>query len=72
MSLVLDQAAVGVMRTSLQFWRNTIFSVVKLAALFAAGFWIAGGEGFTIFVTWVLGVGVSLLAIVLLEAWRAS
>jgi O-antigen/teichoic acid export membrane protein len=68
MSLVLDQAAVGVMRSSLQFWRNTIFAAVKLAALFAAGTWLARSEGFTIFTTWIVGVAVSLLAIVLIEA----
>ena len=68
MSLVLDQAAVGVMRSSLQFWRNTIFSVVKLAALFAAGTWLARSDGFTIFSAWVLGIAASLLAIVILEA----
>jgi O-antigen/teichoic acid export membrane protein len=68
MSLVLDQAAVGVMRTSLQFWRNTIFSVIKLAALAAAGFWLARTAGFSIFVTWVVGVGVSLVAVIAIEA----
>ncbi|MCU0507504.1 MAG: hypothetical protein MUC34_03725 [Anaerolineae bacterium] len=68
MSLVLDQAAVGVMRSSLQLWRNTIFSVVKLAALVAVGMWLARSDSYAIFVTWVIGVGVSLAAIVALEA----
>ena len=67
MSLVLDQAAVGVMRSSLQFWRNTIFSVVKLAALFGAAY-LAATEGFTIFTAWVIGVAASMGAVVLLEA----
>jgi O-antigen/teichoic acid export membrane protein len=68
MSLVLDQAAVGVMRSSLQFWRNTIFSVVKLAALAAVGIWLARTDSYAIFITWVLGVAVSLAAIVVMEA----
>jgi O-antigen/teichoic acid export membrane protein len=68
MSLVVDQAAVGVMRGSLQFWRNAIFAVIKLAALAAVGLLLVRHDGFSIFATWVLGVGASLVAIVLLEA----
>ena len=68
MGFVLDQASVGVMRSSLQLWRNTIFSVVKLAALAVAAIWLARTDSYAIFVTWVLGIGTSLAAIVLLEA----
>lgn len=72
MSLVLDQAAVGVMRSSVQFWRNAVFSIAKLAALAGVGIWLARTDSYVIFMTWVLGVGVSLFAIVLLEAGRGK
>ena len=67
MGLVLDQAAVGVMRSSLQFWRNTIFAVAKLLALAALALWLQQFAGFSIFVTWVSATVISLLAVVLIE-----
>lgn len=67
MGLVFDQAAVGVMRTPLQFWRNAIFSVTKLLALVALALWLHQSTGLSIFVTWVAGTTVSLLAVVLIE-----
>lgn len=67
MGLVLDQAALGVMRGWLQFWRNAILSVGKLAALFAITTWAAGQAGFSIFATWVAGAGLSILAVVMME-----
>src|SRR5256885_7313000 len=36
-TLVLDQALIGLLRGSLQLWRNALFAGVKLAALFVAG-----------------------------------
>src|SRR5258708_3541465 len=35
-TLVLDQALIGLLRGELQLWRNTLFTSVKLVALFAA------------------------------------
>ncbi len=67
MGLVLDQAAIGVMRGGLQFWRNVVFSVFKLAALLLIGAWLGDRAGFSIFLTWVFAVGFSLLFVVLLE-----
>lgn len=67
MGLVLDQAAVGVMRGSLQFWRNTVFSVAKLLFLAAMALWLRQTTGFSIFASWVAGSVISLLAVVLIE-----
>ena len=39
-TLVLDQAMIGLLRGELQFWRNTLFAVAKLAALFGACVWL--------------------------------
>jgi O-antigen/teichoic acid export membrane protein len=67
MGLVLDQAAVGVMRGSLQFWRNTVFSVAKLLVLAGVAMWLGQTAGFSIFASWVAGSLISLLAVVLIE-----
>jgi O-antigen/teichoic acid export membrane protein len=67
MGLVLDQAAVGVMRSSLQFWRNVVFSVAKLLALLALALWLHQVTGFSILVTWVGGTVISLVAVVMIE-----
>lgn len=55
MTIVLDQALVGLLRGNQQFLRNTIFAVAKLSALFLAGFLIAQPDGLTIYATWALG-----------------
>lgn len=59
-SLVLDQALIGLLRGELQLWRNGLFAVVKLSALFAASLWLSQVTGMTIYATWVIGIGFSL------------
>jgi O-antigen/teichoic acid export membrane protein len=65
--LVLDQASLGVMRGELQFIRNIIFAVAKLIALVVLAVWFIAGTGFSIYVTWVIGIAISLVALVGLE-----
>jgi len=59
-TFVLDQAVVGLLRSDLQLWRNTIFAIVKLMALFLAGMWLTNKLGLTIYTTWLGGNIVSL------------
>jgi O-antigen/teichoic acid export membrane protein len=63
-TLVLDQAMIGLLRGELQFWRNTLFAVAKLAALFAASLWLSHSVGLTIYTTWAVGNAFSLAALV--------
>jgi hypothetical protein len=67
MGLVLDQAAVGIMRSSLQFWRNAVFSAAKLLALLGLAVWLQRVAGFDSFITRVAGAAFSLVAVVLIE-----
>jgi len=60
---VLDQALIGLLRGEIQFVRNAIFGVAKLGALFFAALWLEGGQGMTIYATWLLG---NLLSVVIL------
>jgi O-antigen/teichoic acid export membrane protein len=62
-SLVLDQAQIGLLQGSVQLWRNTVFAVAKLAALFAAAFWISHVVGMTVYATWGVGIACSLAAL---------
>lgn len=62
-TLVLDQALIGLLRGGLQLWRNTLFAVAKLAALFVAGLWLLHQAGLTIYVTWIIGSAFSLVAL---------
>lgn len=64
-TLVLDQALIGLLRGELQLWRNTLFAVVKLAALFAVDFWLSHVTGMTIYATLIVGNIVSLIALAL-------
>lgn len=63
-TLVLDQALVGLLRGGYQLGRNAIFAAIKLAALIAVGLCVARASGLTIYATWVVGALVSLLALI--------
>jgi len=62
-TLVLDQALIGLLRGELQLWRNMLFAVVKLAALFGTNIWLSHVTGLTIYMTWVIGNVFSLAAL---------
>ncbi len=62
-TLVLDQALIGLLRGELQLWRNTIFAAVKLIALFGVDLWLARVTGLTIYVTLIIGNAFSLLVL---------
>lgn len=62
-TLVLDQALIGLLRGNLQLWRNTLFAVLKLAVLAALGYWSSDGTGLGIYTTWTLGNLLSLLGL---------
>lgn len=59
-TMVLDQALIGLLRGSWQFWRNALFSAGKLLALLALAFMLPRSGGLAVFGTWVLGFVVSL------------
>src|SRR5689334_10891658 len=40
-TLVLDQAMIGLLRGELQLWRNALFAIGKLAVLWLIGIWAA-------------------------------
>ncbi len=62
-ALVLDQALIGLLRSGQRLWRNALFSVAKLAALFATGLWLSHATGLTIYATWAAGNALSLVAL---------
>jgi len=59
-TLVLDQALIGLLWGGLQLWRNTLFAVVKLAALLVVGLLLSYKAGITIYATWAFGNVLSL------------
>jgi O-antigen/teichoic acid export membrane protein len=60
-TMVIDQAMIGLLRGSLQLWRNIIFSVSKLAVLAVVGIAALSVGGLVIFATWVVGLSLSLV-----------
>jgi O-antigen/teichoic acid export membrane protein len=62
-TLVLDQALIGLLRGDLQLWRNTLLAGTKLVALFLAGLWLSQKVGLTIYATWTVGNALSLLVL---------
>jgi glycogen synthase len=75
LTLVLDQALVGLLRGDLLLLRNAVFAVVKLLALLAAVGWLADRGASVIYTTWLLGQAASVLVLaaglVLLRGRRA-
>lgn len=61
-TIVLDQALLGLLRGGLQLTRNVIFGVAKLALLLLAGLALAQRTGMSIYATWVFGNAFSVLA----------
>jgi O-antigen/teichoic acid export membrane protein len=68
-TLVLDQALIGLSRGSFQLVRNTLFAASKLGLLVLAGVWILGAGGMTIYASWVAGNIISLGGVAALLAW---
>jgi O-antigen/teichoic acid export membrane protein len=64
-TVVLDQAVIGLMRGGVQLWRNTIFSIAKLVLVVVAARYLAQTSGMSIYTTWSIGNAVSLFPIVI-------
>jgi O-antigen/teichoic acid export membrane protein len=69
MTLVIDQALIGLFRGELQLWRNIIMAVAKLGALLVVGLWFSNQSGSTIYATWAVG---NLLSLVILAGFTWS
>ncbi|WP_201375370.1 lipopolysaccharide biosynthesis protein [Ktedonobacter robiniae] len=69
-TIVIDQAVIGLLQGGLQFWRNTIFSIVKLIALYLLAIWLNDKIGMSIYATWTLGNIFSLIPLIFLAIWK--
>jgi len=64
-TLVLDQALIGLLRGGLQLWRNTLFALAKLGTLFFVGSWLFHDVGLALYAMWAFSNIFSLLILVL-------
>lgn len=69
-ALVIDLALIGLLRGGLQFTRNSLFAVVKLAFLALLSVWAAATFGLSIYATWAGGNAISLLYLAVIVARR--
>ena len=63
-TIVLDDAAIGLLRGGLQLSRNTFFAGAKLIAIFVISLWLPYVTGLTIYAAWVIGIAFSLAVLV--------
>lgn len=63
-TVVLDLALVGLLRGMIQLWRNIIFAILKLVALFFVTDWFTDKLWLAIYTTWVFGLLISLVPLV--------
>jgi len=68
--LVFDQATLGLARSGLQLWRNTIFATVKIALLVAFSVALHDGLGLGILQSWIWATVVSMLLLGLIMRRR--
>lgn len=59
MTMVVDQALIGLLRGKLQLWRNAVFSISKLVFLVIVAMIAVREHGLAIYATWVAGLGLS-------------
>ncbi len=59
-TLVLDNALIGLLQGGVQLWRNLVFALGKLVALFLIVHWVTDGTGMGIYNTWTMGNVISL------------
>lgn len=64
-TLLVDQALIGLLFGGLQLTRNTVFAVTKLVILWLAGQYFAERTGMTIYDTWLIGNVISVGALLL-------
>ncbi len=64
-TLVLDQALIGLLRGGQQLWRNTFFAVAKLLTLFFVGSSLFHDVGITLYAMWAFSNILSLLVLAL-------
>lgn len=60
-TIVFDQALIGLLRGELQFWRNAFFSLAKLVILYLVSLWLKDKIGLTIYTTWTISNALSLI-----------
>ncbi len=71
-TLVLDQALIGLLRGHLQLGRNAVFAVAKLVVIGGLSLVVSSRTGLSIYATWAAGNVVSLLFLAPFAAAHAS
>jgi O-antigen/teichoic acid export membrane protein len=61
-TLVFDEASLGLQVAPVQLWRNAVFAATKIALIPVIV--LAGGPAWSILATWVLGLVVSAIAVI--------
>ena len=62
-TIVLDQACVGLLRGDAQFWRNTFFAVAKFILVYLVAIWLIRDTGMAIYAAWTISNALSLLVL---------
>lgn len=69
-TLLLDDAFLGLLRGQLQLQRNIVLAGVKLVVLVVVGVWLRSSGGLGIYLSWVVGIVASIVVTVFIQALR--
>jgi O-antigen/teichoic acid export membrane protein len=65
-TLVLDQALIGLLLGGIQLWRNGLFALGKLVVLFSISLWFSQAGGMGVYAAWAAGNLISLVPLAFL------
>ena len=71
-TVILDTCMIAMLRGGLQFWRNTLFSILKLVLLFLAARFVSEKTGLSIYATWAASNLLSTLPLVVFGCIKAK
>ncbi len=71
-TMVFDQATIGLMRGGLQLWRNSVLAIVKLLLLPATAVILHDKFGVGIILSWVAGMALSLVLVAVRLRFRGA
>ncbi len=69
-TIVLDQAVIGLWQGGVQLFRNAFFSIAKLVLLFVFVFLLSRSMGLAIYASWAVGNVLSLIPLVGYALWK--
>jgi len=71
-SMVFDEAMIGLLKGEVQLYRNALFVITKLGVLVLVAVFLPRKDGLAMYATWVIGCAFSLVTLILLVVLQSK